>query len=225
MTTPCPCSPVPSPAWASAPFPTFDASQESDNGPLGWNRRSGQSWRRRGDGLWPPHLSALLWGNWKGSLWLPLPSREPGTAGRQCHQLASLQVSPPPPTHTQPSLAQKHPSQKTAPLSSPISHHSITPTPSALVYTVCSVMIICAGLCVSLQVFLRPLCVDERGLWFVCVCVCPCMRSRALCVCVSAPDQTLIAIFSPTEVGGSHPAPCGEGRVWILGDEGKSRER
>ena len=129
-----------------------------------------------------PHLSALLWDNWKGSLWLLLPSREPGTAGRQCHQLASLQVTPP--THTQPSSAQKHPSQETAPLSSPISHHSITPTPSALVYTVCTVMIICAGLCVSLQVFLCPLCVYERGLWFVCVCVCPRMRSRALCVCV-----------------------------------------
>ena len=46
-----------------------------------------------------PHLSALLWDNWKGSLWLLLPSREPGTAGRQCHQLASLQVTPPH-THT-----------------------------------------------------------------------------------------------------------------------------
>ena len=46
-----------------------------------------------------------------------------------------------------------------------------------------------------------------------------------LCVCVSAPDQTLIAIFSPTEVGGCHPAPCGEDRVWILGGEGKSKER
>lgn len=120
---------------------------------------------------------------------------------------ASFSASQPPPhTHTQPRSAQKHPSQKTAPLSSPISHHSITPTPSALVYTVCTVMIICAGLCVSLQVFLCPLCVYERGLWFVCVCVCPCMRSRALCVCVSAPDQTLIAIFSPRGGGGLSPS-------------------
>lgn len=61
----------------------------------------------------------------------------------------------------------------------------------------------------------------------VCVCMCVPMHevTCSVCVCVSAPDQTLIAIFSPTEVGGSHPAPCGEGRVWILGDEGKSRER
>ena len=50
----------------------------------------------------------------------------------------------------------------------------------------------------------------------VCVCV---------CVCVSAPDQPLIAIFSPVEVGGSHLAPWWEkGRIWILRVRGRRGE-
>lgn len=156
----------------------------------------------------------------------PLPSWELGTGDRQCHQGTSLQVTPPH-THT-PQLCVETPLPGKSSIILSCLHHTITPAPSALVYTVCTVMIICAGFCVSLQVFLCPLCVYERGLWLVCVCVCPHMRSRALCACVSAPDQPLIAIFSPVDVGGSHLAPWWEkGRIWILrvrGRGGKGRQ-
>ena len=64
-----------------------------------------------------------------------------------------------------------------------------------------------------------------------CVCVCvpahevTCCVCVCVCVCVSAPEQPLIAIFSPVEVGGSHPASWWEkGRIWILRVRGRSGE-
>lgn len=58
------------------------------------------------------------------------------------------------------------------------------------------------------------------------MCVRTRMRSYAPCVyvrvCVSAPDQTLIAIFSSMGSWGSNPAAWGD-RVQILGGEGKKR--
>ena len=51
----------------------------------------------------------------------------------------------------------------------------------------------------------------------LCVCV---------CVCVSAPDQPLIAIFSPMEVGGLSPSSLlGEGQNLDPGGEGEKEER
>ena len=63
---------------------------------------------------------------------------------------------------------------------------------------------------------------------------CVCMRVSAhevpccvcVCVCVSAPDQPLIAIFSPMEVGGLSPSSLlGEGQNLDPGGEGEKEER
>lgn len=116
------------------------------------------------------------------------------------------------------SSTQKQLSQAMVPFSSPIPHLFITPVPQHLC-TVHAVMIIRAGLYVSLQVFLCVLCLYERSLWFLCVCVCKwghmlcvCTKSHTLCVAVYL-LLIRLTIFSPMEVGGISPSSLGRGET------------